>query len=288
MIQASSLTLLGTKGGPAIRAPGPSFLPTSNLLEMGNRKIIIDCGIGVTQALARAGHSAATVTDIFVTHLHSDHVLELGGLIHTAWTSGLRHPVTVYGPAGTAHLWARFLDMMTVDITVRVADEGRPKLQDLITIHEYSDGNVMDDGQLSVRALRTIHPPLRDSFALNFMMHGEKICVSGDTAYLPALADFAAGADILLHEAMLQSGVDYVVNKTGNTDDRLYRHLLASHSFAHDVGRVAHDAGVKVLVLTHLIPAERDVAQDKDWIAEVRRSFNGEVIVGTDGRCIPF
>ena len=78
-----TLTLLGTKGGPALRTPGLSFLPTSNLLCLGRRKIIIDCGIGVTQALVRAGHSASAITDIFITHLHSDHVLELGGLIHT-------------------------------------------------------------------------------------------------------------------------------------------------------------------------------------------------------------
>ena len=97
-----SLTLLGTKGGPALRTPGVSFLPTSNLLSLGHRKIIIDCGIGVTQALARAGHSASAITDIFITHLHSDHVLELGGLIHTAWTSGLQHRLAVNGPAGTA------------------------------------------------------------------------------------------------------------------------------------------------------------------------------------------
>ena len=68
-----TLTLLGTKGGPALRTPGASFLPTSNLLSLGHRKIIIDCGIGVTQALARAGHSASAITDIFITHLHSDH-----------------------------------------------------------------------------------------------------------------------------------------------------------------------------------------------------------------------
>ena len=84
-----TLILLVTKGGPALRTPGVSFLPTSNLLSLGHRKIIIDCGIGVTQALARSGHSASAITDIFITHLHSDHVLELGGLIHTAWTSGL-------------------------------------------------------------------------------------------------------------------------------------------------------------------------------------------------------
>lgn len=285
--QRESLTLLGTKGGPALRAPGPSFLPTSNLLVIGGRKIVIDCGIGVTQALAHSGHSAATITDIFITHLHSDHMLEMGGLIHTAWTSGLNHEVAVYGPIGTAHIWAHFLEMMAVDISARVIDEGRPKLQELISVHEYSDGHVMDGGELAVTALRTVHPPLIDSFALNFIKSDQKICFSGDSAYLPELAKFSRNATILVHEAMLQSGIDYVTAKTGNTDRRLYQHLLASHCFARDAGRIANDAEVGLLVLNHLIPAERDIAGDEEWVSEVRQSFKGRVIIGSDGLCIP-
>ena len=283
-----TLTLLGTKGGPALRTPGVSFLPTSNLLSLGHRKIIIDCGIGVTQALARAGHCASAITDIFITHLHSDHVLELGGLVHTAWTSGLQHQLVVNGPAGTARVWSHFLEMMEVDIEVRVLDEGRPHLRDLVSVHEYDQGIVTKNSDFTVSALRTIHPPLKDCFALNFLSDGQKICFSGDTAFMPSLAGFAENAIILVHEAMLESGVDYVTAKTGNTDERLYRHLIASHSFAHEAGRIAHDAGVKLLVLNHLIPAERDIAQDDDWIAEVRQHFNGNVMVGADGIKIPF
>ena len=255
--------------------------------EFGASKIIIDCGIGVTQALARAGHSASAITDIFITHLHSDHVLELGGLIHTAWTSGLQHQLVVNGPAGTARVWSHFLEMMEVDIAVRVLDEGRPHLRDLVSVHEY-------DQALSQRT-RTLRfciahnsPTFKDCFALNFLSDGQKICFSGDTAFMPSLAGFAENARILVHEAMLESGVDYVTAKTGNTDERLYRHLIASHSFAHEAGRIANDAGVKLLVLNHLIPAERNIAQDDDWIAEVRQHFNGNVMVGADGIKISF
>ena len=176
MTEVGALTLLGTKGGPALRAPGLSFLPTSNLLKIGEHTIIIDCGIGVTQALAHAGHSAANVTEVFITHLHSDHMLEMGGLIHTAWTSGLRHPIVIYGPVGTAQVWSHFLKMMMIDINVRIIDEGRPKLQDLISVQEYGDGDVMETGDLVVKALRTVHPPLKDSFALNFLIQDQKIC----------------------------------------------------------------------------------------------------------------
>jgi ribonuclease BN (tRNA processing enzyme) len=80
------LVLLGTKGGPAIRPGGPS--PTSTLLEIAGRPIVIDCGLGVTRGLVNAGLSLKKLDLILITHLHSDHVLELGPLLHTAWTSG--------------------------------------------------------------------------------------------------------------------------------------------------------------------------------------------------------
>ena len=282
------LTLLGTKGGPALRAPGKSFLPTSNLLCLDERKIIIDCGIGVTQALSWAGYNASEITDIFITHLHSDHVMELGGLIHTAWVSGLQHQLLVHGPAGTARVWLRFLEMMEVDIAVRVFDEGRPHLIDLVSVNEYDQGTITQNSDFTVSALRTIHPPMTECFALSFISDGQKICFSGDTAYFPSLASFAESARILVHEAMLESGVEYITAKTLNTDERLYTHLIASHSFAHEAGRVANDAGVELLVLNHLIPAERNIAGDDDWLDEVRRYFSGNVLVGVDGMQIPF
>ena len=79
------LVLLGVKGGPAVRPGGP--MPVSSLLEMGGRRMVVDCGLGVTRGLTDAGMHLKTLELVFVTHLHSDHVLELGGLIHTAWTA---------------------------------------------------------------------------------------------------------------------------------------------------------------------------------------------------------
>ena len=101
------LVLLGSKGGPALRPGGP--WPSSSLLELGGRTIVVDCGLGVTRGLVDAGIGLKALDLIFITHLHSDHVLELGPLIHTAWTAGLATPVEVFGPPGTGHYWRRFL-----------------------------------------------------------------------------------------------------------------------------------------------------------------------------------
>jgi ribonuclease BN (tRNA processing enzyme) len=100
------LVLLGSKGGPALRPGGP--WPSSSLLQIGGRNIVVDCGLGVTRGLVDAGISLKALDLIFITHLHSDHVLELGPLIHTAWTAGLATPIGVFGPPSTDHYWRRF------------------------------------------------------------------------------------------------------------------------------------------------------------------------------------
>ncbi|MGO4837535.1 MBL fold metallo-hydrolase, partial [Rhizobiaceae sp. 2RAB30] len=147
---ADRLVLLGTKGGPALRPGGP--WPTSSLLEIGGRSIVVDCGLGVTRALTEAGMALNAHDLVFITHLHSDHVLELGPLLHTAWTAGLARRVRVYGPAGTDHYWQRFLQSMEFDIEIRIGDEGRPDLRDLVVVEEFSEGPVMETGELAVTA----------------------------------------------------------------------------------------------------------------------------------------
>jgi ribonuclease BN (tRNA processing enzyme) len=277
------LTLLGTKGGPAIRPGGPN--PTSMLLTLSGRRIVIDCGLGVSRGLVETGMSLKELDLVVITHLHSDHVLELGPLIHTAWTTGLDHPVTVYGPKGTRALWTGFLASLAYDIETRIADEGRPDLASLVTVTEYGPGIVLQDGDLEVEALRVDHPPVTDCFALKVSGSGKTVVFSADTAPFPPLADFARHTDILVHEAMLPEGLDSIVRRTGN-GSRLREHLVASHSFAADAAGIAQEAGVGMLVLNHLIPADDPAFGEQHWRAAVAPIFAGEVVVGRDGLTI--
>lgn len=277
---AERLVLLGCKGGPAVRPGGP--WPSSSLLEIGGRVIVLDCGLGVTRTLTDAGVSLKALDLIFITHLHADHVLELGPLIHTAWTAGLATPVTVYGPPGTGHCWQHFCQAMEFDIEIRIVDEGRPDIRGLVSVEEFGEGTVLEERGLTVAALRVDHPPVTDCFALRFDHGGRSVVFSADTAFFPPLGDFARGADILVHEAMLEAGVERLVARTGN-GARLREHLFASHSLAEEAGRVASDAGVKRLVLNHLIPADDPAIGEADWIAAVRKTWPGDLTIARDG-----
>ncbi|MCO5160273.1 MAG: MBL fold metallo-hydrolase [Mesorhizobium sp.] len=274
------LVTLGSKGGPAIRPGGPS--PTSTLLEIGGRTIVVDCGLGVSRGLVEAGVGLKTLDLVFVTHLHSDHVLELGGLLHTAWTTGLDHEVRVFGPPGTGHYWSRFAQAMEFDIEIRIADEGRPDIRDLVRIDEFADGPVFEEDGLRVSALRVDHPPVTDCFALRFDHAEGSVVFSADTAFFPPLAAFAKDADVLVHEAMLAEGVDRLVARTGN-GARLREHLLASHSFAAQAGQIAADAGVGRLVLNHLIPADDPAVTQAHWEAAARVAWDGPLTIARDG-----
>ncbi|TPJ39000.1 MBL fold metallo-hydrolase [Mesorhizobium sp. B2-5-13] len=274
------LVLLGSKGGPALRPGGP--WPSSSLLEIGGRAIVVDCGLGVTRGLVDAGISLKALDLIFITHLHSDHVLELGPLIHTAWMAGLATPVTVFGPPGVGHYWRRFCQAMEFDIEIRIVDEGRPDIRELVSIDEFDEGHVVKQRGLKVTALRVDHPPVTDCFALRFEHGAKSVVFSADTAFFPPLADFAESADILVHEAMLEEGIERLVARTGN-GARLREHLLASHSFAEEAGRIASDAGVKRLVLNHLIPADDVGIGEEDWVAAVRKTWAGDLTIARDG-----
>lgn len=275
-----AITLLGVKGGPAIRQDGA--LPTATLLEFAGRTILIDCGIGVSKSAVQAGASLLDIDEIFITHLHSDHVLELGPLLYTAWTTGLSRTVKVYGPAGTAAYWENFLQAMAFDHDIRLADEGRPAIRDLVEVHEYTEGPVADLDGMTVEALRVEHPPIDDCFALRFNASDRRVVFSADTCYFPALADFAKGANVLVHEAMLTEGIETLIKRTPGAD-RLREHLEASHTPASDVGRIASSAMVGLLVLNHLVPADDPNFGEEDWQTEVAKTWNGQTIVGQDG-----
>jgi ribonuclease BN (tRNA processing enzyme) len=242
--------------------------------------------LGVTRGITEAGVSLKKLDLIFITHLHSDHVLELGPLLHTAWTAGLAKPVRVFGPTGTKQYFEGFFTSMRYDIDTRIDDEGRPDLRALVSLSEFGEGVILEDGYLTVSALRVDHPPVAECFALRFEHGGRSVVFSSDTAYFPPLADFARGADVLIHEAMLAKGVERLIERTGN-GARLREHLHASHTLAEDAARMAALAGVGHLILNHLIPADDPAISAKDWVAAVRENWNGALTIGHDGFVLP-
>jgi len=190
----------------------------------------------------------------------------------------------VFGPEGLQSYLEGFLASMKDDIELRIEDEGRPDLSALVTIKVLDAGTVLEENGLSVTAMRSIHPPLIDTFALSFRDEnaGKHVVFSGDTAYHPPLAAFAKRADLLIHEAMLAEALPALMERVGG-GDKLMQHWLRSHTYANDAARIAKDAEVKALALHHLIPSDDPSFTVEHWQIAVAENWEGSFHLGEDG-----
>lgn len=274
------IILLGTKGGPP---PGKSGRSNpSTLILINDAAYVIDCGYGVSRQLISAGVTLDRLRYIFITHHHSDHNLEYGPLLYNAWVSPKPPQVDVYGPVGLRDLTRGFFAYQKFDIDTRIADEGMTDLRRLVSVHEFKRaGVVLQNADVRVTSWRVRHPPITEAYAYRFDSKDRSVVISGDTAYVPELAQFAKGADVLVHEAMYVPAIDALVKRATNAS-RLREHLLASHTSTEDVGRIAADAGVGTLILSHLIPGDDPSISDEQWAEGARQHFRGRVVVGKD------
>jgi ribonuclease BN (tRNA processing enzyme) len=272
------VVFLGTKGGP--RVEGGRSNP-ANLVVVNGTPYVIDCGMGVSHQLAAAGVPLESIKYIFIGHHHSDHNLEYGNLVYNAWVTGLSTPVHSFGPKGLEAMTQTYWELNKFDIETRIEDEGRPDLRKLLIAKDITeDGVVLQTGDVKVTAFRTPHPPITDNFAYKFETPDGVIVFSSDTAYNPKLAEFAKGSDVLVHEALYVPWVDKLVTRVKN-GATLKKHLLDSHTAAEDVGRIADAAGVKLLVMSHLVPGDLGVTDDQ-WLDEAKKTFKGRIIVARD------
>jgi ribonuclease BN (tRNA processing enzyme) len=280
----TKIVFLGTKGGPRV---GIGAANPANLVMVNDTPIVIDCGMGVSRQLVAAGVPIPSIKYIFISHHHSDHNLEYGNLFYNAWAAGLSTPIHSFGPKGIEAMTKAYWELNKFDVETRIEDEGRPDPRPLLIAKDITDdGVVLQTPDVKVTAFRTPHPPITDNFAYKLETPDGVIVFSSDTAYNPKLAEFAKGADVLVHEAMYLPAVDRLVIKTKN-GATLKKHLLASHTTTEDVGRIAAQAGVKVLVLSHFVPGDDPEVSDDDWTRDVKKNFSGRIVVAKDLMQLP-
>ena len=274
------IILLGTKGGPTLGTIGRSIFAT--LLLINDVPYLIDCGYGVSRQMINARVALNRLRYIFITHHHSDHNLEYGPLLYNAWITSQPIKIDTYGPAGLNKLTSDFFAYQKFDIDTRIADEGVTDPRTVITAHEFDRaGLVMQNADVTITSLRVRHPPITQAYAYRLDAKDRSIVISGDTAYMPELAEFAKGSDVLVHEVMYLPAIDKLIKQNAGVP-RLREHLLASHTSSEDVGRIAARAGVNTLVLSHFVPGNDPSITDEQWSEGVRKHFNGRIVVGKD------
>lgn len=295
--KGTELVLLGTQGGPGVAA---NRTQASSVVIVDGRPYLVDCGYGAIKALVQAGLTLGNVSDIFITHLHDDHTADIAALIALKWTAS-QNPgaATVYGPYGTAAMVDAAIAFSKANVAIRMIDEGRTV--DPKTIFHGRDvaapkiTEVLKDDRVTVQAVENTHFPDRArakmdyrSFSYRFNTATRSIVFSGDTTYSENLIELARGADLFVCEVLGTAGGQNANgrgaaadNSNNNNTESVARHVRETHSTPEMVGKMAAEAKVKTVVLSHQVGGGRGGNNDS-LTAELKKVFNGEVIVGAD------
>jgi ribonuclease BN (tRNA processing enzyme) len=291
----TKLYILGSRAGPSV---GGAQYMTCYAVVIGDKVYVVDCGYGASEQLVRAGLRLQDIRNLFITHNHPDHNIELGTLIYFAWYAGLTRPLDVYGPPPLKTVLDAYLQALKPDVDVWLDDIGHPPMGP-VTAHELSRPQaVMDDGTVKVSCTLVKHTPIFKSLGYRIDAPGRSIAFSGDTSPMESVVQLAKGADVLVHEAIYLNP-NQPAARAGQAGDaridtgdrrgsaiagdpqKLLEHVISSHTPAEEAGRIAQEAGVRTLVLAHTVSLMPGVT-DGMWIAAARKHFSGEVIFAHD------
>lgn len=260
------VSLLGTGlPNPDPRRRGPGYA-----LRAGANNFVVDCGSGVVHRMVELGLMPNEIDHLFITHLHSDHFIDLGHFIVSRWMMSDDRPWHIYGPEGTRKTVGQLLELLRPDLELRMQiRKVRRKMPD-IRVHELTEGPALDIEGVAVTAFDVAHYPLDRAFGYRFETRDRRIVLSGDTSPCENLIRHAHRADILIHECV------QFEKWTSPQIDR--SHMDKSHTSPEMLGLVARDAEAGLLVTTHMMP-DSEPHELRDII---RRDYAGRLTIGED------
>lgn len=265
---------LGTGAG----TDTPHRAGSSILLSGAGETFLLDCGPRAFDRLVMAGISPASISRIFLSHLHPDHVLGLGTFVQ-AMTFPYGHmPLEIHGPPGTLAYARQAVGAAAMVTGMPGRGWGEPLD---IPVVEIVPGDVREAGPFTVRTEQVPHAPQLVCEARRFEAEGKAVVYSGDTTEAAeVMVPLAEGAAVLIHECYSLPGL---ARWTAGFEERRAAAVRAAFERTHAevayVGRVAKEAGVKLLVLTHLNPGERA----EELLDTVKAAYGGPVLIAGDG-----
>jgi ribonuclease Z len=267
------VTLLGTGSPiPDARRAGPS-----TLVRAGGQTFLIDCGRGVQLRMTEAGVGANSLTALLLTHLHSDHIADLGDLIITRWVTTFTPdpaPLLIIGPPGTAEVVEATLRAFGFDIGYRIAHHADLTTPPPVEVQEFADGVVWDRDGVTIRVAPTDHRPVEPTIGFRIEHSDASVVLAGDSVPCESLDNLAAGAGALVHTVIRKDLVDAMPMQR-------IRDILDYHSSVEEAAATAARAGVGILILTHYVPGIAP-GQEDEWRALAASVFDRQIELGDD------
>ena len=260
--------------------------------------VLVDVGPGSWEQVDLANLPIGELDAILLTHFHSDHIGDLGEAITQSWIAGRTRPLDVYGPAGGARILAGRREAYAFDVEYRVRhhkEDWLPREAAFAVAHEIplppedflAAVTVLEHGGLRVTAFRVDHAPVSPAVGYRFDRRGRSVAVSGDTRKSASLIANARGADLLVHEALQPKLTEHaasVARRLGRERiAKLAGDLPGYHTSPREAAEVAREAGVKHLVLSHLVPGPTGALARRLFLDGAGDAFEGEITPGEDG-----
>jgi ribonuclease BN (tRNA processing enzyme) len=293
----TQIILLGTGGGPV---PRKLRSQPASLLVVNGRPYLIDCGDGVVRQLALAGFAPPQVEAVFLTHLHLDHTQGVASLLAFDWTGRGKKAMQIVGPPGTELLTQRALAYDAVAEAIFTPQlPGLPPMADLVHARDVdlaAAGTIFEDGRVRVLAVANSHYatmrlPRRSygvdrSYSYRFETANRTVVFTGDTGPSDAVAQLAQGADVLVSEVIdTKAQLALIAARTlgaSVSQQPLIDHMLKEHLAPEELGKLARDAHVKRVILTHFSPGADSETDLSGYTQGVKRYFSGPVTAGRD------
>jgi len=266
------VTLLGTAAGPPVRL---NRYQMSTLVEAGGETLLFDCGRGTTLRLTEAGVPLAGVSKLFITHLHSDHIVDIPDLYLSGWVSRnqRKQSIEVWGPAGTRSMMDYLQKAFAFDIHIRrdvdehFSDEGIKVIS-----HDVQEGIVYEHDGVKVTAFLVDHGPVKPAYGYRVDFAGHSVAISGDTRPSDNLVRNSKGVDVLIHETLDPANLR---SHGGNLSPAQVEAIIAHHTSPEQAGEIFTRVKPRLAVFSHY-------GDSPNIIPAARKTYSGPLEMGDD------
>ncbi|MCP8467634.1 MBL fold metallo-hydrolase [Pseudomonas sp. ZM23] len=282
--------LCGT-GSPQVNATRGQ---ACTLVAAGGRLFLFDAGENAMRNLETSHVPVQALSQVFITHWHSDHFNGLGALINHGWVDGRRTPFLVYGPPGVEAVVGGLAQAYGQDASFRSA-HGLPSTSRQLAFAEprrveiaagQESVRVYDEGGVTIDAYRVDHFPVDPAYGYVLRYQGKKLFISGDTRVSERYFEAMRDADLVVHEAinthLIHEGAAALERTGQKTRAEQALHVLDYHADTLELARMAQRAGVRHLLLTHLIPAPDNFLARRLFVSGMADEYSGEITLGED------